>query len=118
MAESSRCDRKGKSIVPPATDVSDDLEFLFSNDENIQQEVEAQPTHQQGTQGNTSIPSVPTVSMGVRSKSNIFIKHYDKVTLPSGDLQAICKYCSKSYKWQHRGGYDTLNQHIEKNHPV
>ncbi|KZV42752.1 hypothetical protein F511_07449 [Dorcoceras hygrometricum] len=57
--------------------------------------------------------------MGGRSqKSDIFIKHFDKVTLPSGDLQAICKYCSKAYKWQHGGGYGTLIRHIEKNHPV
>ncbi|KZV31018.1 hypothetical protein F511_18122 [Dorcoceras hygrometricum] len=57
--------------------------------------------------------------MGGRSqKSDIFIKHFDKVALPSGDLQAICKYCSKAYKWKHGGGYDTLIRHIEKNHPV
>ncbi|KZV15909.1 hypothetical protein F511_14548 [Dorcoceras hygrometricum] len=57
--------------------------------------------------------------MGGRSQqSAIFIKHFDKVTLPSGDLQAICKYCSKAYKWQHGGGYGTLIRHIEKNHPV
>ncbi|KZV54663.1 ATP-dependent zinc metalloprotease FTSH 1, chloroplastic-like [Dorcoceras hygrometricum] len=61
---------------------------------------------------------MPTVLMGGRSKFDIFIKHFDKVTLLSGDLQAICKYCSKSYKWQHEGGYGTLNRHIEKNHPV
>ncbi|KZV29945.1 ATP-dependent zinc metalloprotease FTSH 1, chloroplastic-like [Dorcoceras hygrometricum] len=86
------------------------LDFLFDDNENTEQEVEVQPTRQQsqGTQGSTSIPSAPTVSMGGRSKSDIFIKHFDKVTLPSGDLQAISKYCSKSYKWKHGGGYDTL----------
>ncbi|KZV35962.1 Potassium transporter [Dorcoceras hygrometricum] len=57
MTESShRSGRKGKAIVPPGTDVSprniDDLEFLFSKDENTQQDVETQLTHQQsqGTQ--------------------------------------------------------------------
>ncbi|KZV48083.1 hypothetical protein F511_12633 [Dorcoceras hygrometricum] len=67
MVESSRRgSRKGKSIVPPMNDVSplniDDLEFLFSDDENTQQEVEAQPAHQQsqGTQDNTLIPWVHT----------------------------------------------------------
>ncbi|KZV44762.1 ATP-dependent zinc metalloprotease FTSH 1, chloroplastic-like [Dorcoceras hygrometricum] len=103
MAESSRRGvRKGKSVFPHTTDVSllniQDLDFLFDDDENTLQEVEVQPTRQQsqGTQGSTSIQSAPTVSMGGRSKSDIFIKHFDKVTLPSGDLQAICKYCSKS----------------------
>ncbi|KZV20324.1 hypothetical protein F511_17895 [Dorcoceras hygrometricum] len=78
MTESSRRGgRKEKSVVPPTTDVSplniENLDFLFSVDENTQQEAEAQPTHQQsqGTQGSTSIPSVPTVSMGGRSKSDI-----------------------------------------------
>ncbi|KZV18757.1 ATP-dependent zinc metalloprotease FTSH 1, chloroplastic-like [Dorcoceras hygrometricum] len=110
MTESScRGGGKGKSVIPPTRDVSQlniqDLDFLFDDDENTLQEVEVQATRQQsqGTQGSTSIPSAPTVSMGGRSKSDIFIKHFDKVTLPSGDLQAICKYCSKSYKWQHGG---------------
>ncbi|KZV06588.1 ATP-dependent zinc metalloprotease FTSH 1, chloroplastic-like [Dorcoceras hygrometricum] len=110
MAESSRRGGgKGKSIVPPTRNFSplnnQDLDFLFDDDdENTLQDVDVQPTYQQSqdTQGSTSIPSAPTVSMGGRSqKSDIFIKHFDKVTLPSGDLQAICKYCSKAYKWQH-----------------
>ncbi|KZV48385.1 ATP-dependent zinc metalloprotease FTSH 1, chloroplastic-like [Dorcoceras hygrometricum] len=106
MEESSRRGGgKGKSVVPPTRDVSplniQDLDFLFDDDENTLQEVEVQATHQQsqGTQGSTSIPSTSTVSMGGRSKLDIFIKHFDKVTLSSGDLQTICKYCSKSYKW-------------------
>ncbi|KZV47884.1 hypothetical protein F511_29057 [Dorcoceras hygrometricum] len=64
MAESSRRGgRKGKSVVPPTTDVSplniQDLDFLFDDIENTEQEVEVQPTRQQsqGTQGSTSIPS-------------------------------------------------------------
>ncbi|KZT76001.1 Class II aaRS and biotin synthetases superfamily protein [Dorcoceras hygrometricum] len=79
MTESSRRGgRKGKSVVPPTRYVSplniEDLDFLFDDDENTQQEVEVQPTRQQSqdTQGSTSIPSAPTVSMGGRSKSDIF----------------------------------------------
>ncbi|KZV30413.1 hypothetical protein F511_30907 [Dorcoceras hygrometricum] len=81
MAESSRRrGGKGKSVVPPTRDVSplniQDLDFLFDDDENTLQEVEVQPTRQQsqGTQGSTSISSTPTLSMGGRSKSDIFIK--------------------------------------------
>lgn len=40
------------------------------------------------------------------------------MTLPSGDLQAKCKYCSKIYKFKQGGGYGTLTRHIEKSHPV
>ncbi|KZV22601.1 prli-interacting factor l [Dorcoceras hygrometricum] len=88
MAESSRRGGgEGKSIVPPERNFSplnnQDLDFLCNdNDENTLQDVDVRPHYQQsqGTQGSTSIPSAPTVSMGGRSqKIRHLLKHFDKL---------------------------------------
>ncbi|KAI3474587.1 hypothetical protein Pfo_029589, partial [Paulownia fortunei] len=85
---------------------------------NIDCEVELSDEEQthlyttQETMSDAHTRSIPSL------KSSIFTKHFDKITLPNGEMRAKCKYCSQSYKFQSGGGYGSLKRHVEKKHPV
>ena len=89
-------------------------------DPNIQStddEIEHLPNPTPETQGSTD-----AITSKVRElpplKSSIFTKHFEKVTLPSGEMRAKCKHCNASYKFQAGGGYGSLKRHVETKHPT
>lgn len=92
----------------------DGYDFDFSDEEQYQEQEAAQQTHHHPSQENMSNPMVPRTRAMPRHMTNIFTKHFKKMTLPSGDLQAKCKYCSKSYKFQQGDGYYFNAAHREE----
>ena len=51
-------------------------------------------------------------------KSDIFEKHFNKVSTGEKTFQATCNYCGKGFKWKVGGGYGTLRNHLVTKHPT
>ncbi|KAL8062080.1 hypothetical protein ABFX02_02G123400 [Erythranthe guttata] len=114
----SRHRYRGNAIMPPSFMLEDDFppynseyfQNISSDDEDIPSPIMGSKVH------NTQEPSSLTADQTL--KSDIFTKHFYKVTLPSGQLQAKCRYCPNAYKFQKGGGYGSLNRHVKKKHPT
>ncbi|KAL7120617.1 hypothetical protein ACP275_02G132800 [Erythranthe tilingii] len=114
----SRHRYRGNAIMPPSFILEDDFppynseyfQYISSDDEDIQAAISGSRVH------NTQEPSSLNADQAL--KSDIFTKHFYKVTLPSGLLQAKCRYCPNAYKFKKGGGYGSLKRHVKKKHPT
>jgi hypothetical protein len=77
----------------------------------------AQP-HTQTQEGVQNQGNIGEERKGRALKSNMFTKHFTKVTWPSGEVRAKCNYCTNSYACKKRMGYGSLKQHMENHHAV